>query len=324
MTDLSLRCAALARADGYRPGGSAASAAAFVLVETPLPWPKDVADHPRLAPLAPVAAEHGARLQAVVPDGTTPPGAVRVVVYRRPAGGLGPFVRFGRHERVVVGDRLATGVAALLAEAAADPADGAAADGDGPVDVLVCTHGRRDVCCGSDGMRTYAELVALALPGVRLWRTSHTGGHRFAPTAVTFPDGRAWASVDGALLAGIVTRSVDATVASAHDRGGAAFDDPYVQAADGAVLGVEGWRWLDAVRRAESTPLADDRRQVTLTGVDGTADGGRETIVYRAEVAVSRVVPVPDCGKPLDEARKSSPEFEVVALDRSTAPAPAR
>ncbi|HEV7762737.1 MAG TPA: sucrase ferredoxin, partial [Acidimicrobiales bacterium] len=184
MTDLSLRCAALARADGYRPGGSAASAAAFVLVETPLPWPKDVADHPLLAPLTPVAGEHGARLQAVVPEGTTPPGAVRVVVYRRPAGGLGPFVRFGRHERVVALDRLVTEVGALLDQAAADPADGNRAgegDGDGPIDVLVCTHGRRDVCCGSDGMRTYAQLAALALPGVRLWRTSHTGGHRFAP-----------------------------------------------------------------------------------------------------------------------------------------------
>jgi hypothetical protein len=333
MTDLSLRCAALARADGYRPGGSAASAAAFVLVETPLPWPKDVADHPLLAPLAPVAAEHGARLQAVVPEGTTPSDSARVVVYRRPAGGLGPFVRFVRHERVVALDRLVAEVGALLdqaaADSAADPAGAnvvGAGDGhdDGLIDVLVCTHGRRDVCCGSDGMRTYAQLAALALPGVRLWRTSHTGGHRFAPTAVTFPDGRAWASVDGDLLAGIVTRSVEAAVASAHDRGGAAFDDPYVQAADGAVLGVEGWGWLDVVRRAESTPLADDRRRVTLTGADGAADGGIEPIVYRAEVVVSRIVPVPDCGKPLDEARKSSPEFEVVALDRITAPAPAR
>jgi hypothetical protein len=318
---VSLRCAAIARAHHYRPGGSAASAAAFVLVETPLPWPKDVGDHPSLAPLAPVARAHGGRVQALVPDGSTSAEEARVVVYRRPAGGDGPFLRFHRVERVVARDRLVDQVGDLLDEAAAVAAAGEPpAYGDGPVDVLVCTHGRRDVCCGADGMRTYTQLAARAVPGVRLWRTSHTGGHRFAPTAVTFPDGRAWAGVDAELLAGIVTRSVDARLAAGHDRGGVAFADPYVQAADGAVLGVEGWGWLDTSRRAEVEPLADDRRLVTLITAPATA----EPVAYRVEVAVSRIVPVPDCGKPLDQARKSSPEFEVIALDRTVAAAPAR
>ena len=319
MPDLSLRCAAQARAHDYRPGGSAACATAFVLVEVPLPWPSDVGDHPQLAPLASIVAAHGGRLQALVPDGATPRGSMRVIVYRRPVGGAGPFVRFRRHERIVAERVLVTEVGSLLEQAAAATGK-PAADGEGPIDVLVCTHGRRDVCCGSDGMRTFTELAALAVPGVRLWRTSHTGGHRFAPTAVTFPDGRAWASVDAELLAGIVTRSADAAVAAAHDRGGVAFDDPYVQVADGAVLGVEGWSWLDTVRQAEVTPLADDRRLVVMSARSEDA----EPVVYRVEVAVSRIVAVPDCGKPLDQARKSSPEFEVVALDRVTAGAPAR
>ena len=317
-TSVSLRCAAVARADGYRPAGTAASAAAFVLIETPLPWPADVGDHPLLAPLAPVVVPHGGRLQALVPDGSTVPGGLRVIVYRRPGGGSGPFDRFRRHERIVAQDHLMAEVGDLLDEAAVVDSDGSG--GVGPVDVLVCTHGRRDVCCGSDGMRTYIDLAARGLPGVRLWRTSHTGGHRFAPTAVTFPDGRAWASVDADLLTGIVTRSIDPAVAAAHDRGGAAFDDPYAQAADGAVLGAEGWTWLDRARRAEVTPLADDRRAVVITG----ERPGAAAVVYRAEVMVSRVVPVPDCGKPLDQARKSSLELEVVALDpqAGTASAP--
>jgi hypothetical protein len=315
-TSVSLRCAAVARADGYRPAGTAASAAAFVLIETPLPWPADVGDHPGLAPLAPVVAPHGGRLQALVPDGATPAGGVRVIVYQRPGAGTGPFARFLRHERVVAQDRLAVEVGALLDEAATAAAGTGQleADGDdegGPVDVLVCTHGRRDACCGGDGMRAYTALAARGLPGVRLWRTSHTGGHRFAPTALTFPDGRAWARVDAELLAGIVTRSIDPAVAAAHDRGGAAFDDPFVQAADGAALGIEGWTWLDRSRRAEVRPLADDRWLVVLTG---EREGG-ERLTYRAEVVVRRVVPVPDCGKPLDQARKTSRELEVVAFD---------
>jgi hypothetical protein len=337
----SLRCAPLARAAGYRPAGTAASARAFVLVETPLPWPHDVADHPRLRPLAPVLAAHGARLQAVVPASVAGTGRgsgngasedIRIVVYRQPdtdGTAARPYVR---RETVANADGLAGATSALLSDTTETVPDGL-------LDVLVCTHGSRDVCCGKDGIGVHRELVALDLPGVRVWRTSHTGGHRFAPTAITFPDGRAWASVDAELLAGIVRRSVDPAVAARHDRGGAALPDPFTQAADGAVLGVEGWRWLDRTRTAETVDVATDgRRTVVLTGSpppvavggDGGGDGARgsdgageghgagdgESLRYRAEVVVRREVPVPDCGRPLEEARKTSTEVEVVALDR--------
>lgn len=301
MTDLSLltaslRCSRVARANDYLPGGTAAAAAAVVLVETPLPWPHDIGSHPLLEPLTAVVRPHGGRLQAVVPVDAEP-GTTRVVVYRRPAG---PLVAYERVERVVATGQLADEVGALLAEPAA---------GEPGADVLVCTHGSRDVCCGADGMRLYTELVAAGLPGVRIWRTSHTGGHRFAPTAVTFPDGRAWAWLDAALLRGIVERSAPAVEAAAHDRGCVGFDDPFAQAADGAVLGAAGWSWLDLARTA-TVEGSDGVRQVMLTGT-----GPQGAVRYRVEVAVRRVVPVPDCGHPLDEARKTSPELEIRRVD---------
>lgn len=302
MSDLSLltaslRCSRVARANGYLPGGTAAAAAAFVLVETPLPWPHDAGSHPLLEPLAAVARAHGGRLQAVVPQEDRS-GRTRVVVYRRPPG---PVVAYERVERVVATSQLAREVEALLSEPAA---------GEPGIDVLVCTHGSRDVCCGADGMRLYTDLASAGIPGARIWRTSHTGGHRFAPTAVTFPDGRAWAWLDAALLKGIVDRSVPAAEAAAHDRGGVGFEDPFVQAAEGAAFGAAGWSWLDLARTA-SVEGSDGVRHVTLTGV-----GPGTTLRYRAEVAVRRVVPVPDCGHPLDEAKKSSPELEIRRLDR--------
>ena len=297
-----LRCSRVARADGYLPAGSVGASRAFVLVEAPLPWPADVGAHPLLAPLAPVIGGAGARLQAVVPQADRPPGETRVVVYRRPPGG---FVRFDRAERSVPTDDLAAAIADLLVAPAEPPAPGL-------TDVLVCTHGSRDVCCGADGMRVYGELVARDLPGVRVWRTSHTGGHRFAPTALTLPDGRAWAWIDAALMQGIVERTVPVAEAVDHDRGCAGFDDPFVQTAESAVLGAVGWGWLDRARRAEVETVDQERRVVTLTGDD--ADGSR--LRYRAEVVLSRVVPVPDCGRPLEEARKSSPELVVAGLDR--------
>jgi hypothetical protein len=176
--------------------------------------------------------------------------------------------------------------------------------------VLVCTHGSRDVCCGADGMRLHGELVALDLPDLRVWRTSHTGGHRFAPTALTFPDGRAWAWLDPDRVRGIVDRSLPAAEAAGHDRGCTAFPDPWAQAAESAVLAAEGWGWLDRPREVAVEEVADDHRRVLVAAA---GPGGPR---YEAEVALVRTVAVPDCGQPLEEARKSSPDLEVTALRR--------
>jgi hypothetical protein len=300
-----LRCTRVARALGYRPAGTAGSSAAFVLVEAPLPWPSDVGSHPFLAPLASVVGGAGGRLQAVVPPAGADPGTTTVVVLRRAPVG------FDRAERTVPNDDVAPALAALLADRPA-PGERTPLASQGQVrDLLVCTHGSRDVCCGADGMRLYGELVARDLPGVRLWRTSHTGGHRFAPTALTFPDGRAWAWLDPDLVQGIVERSVPADVAAAHDRGSTALADPFAQAAESAVFRVEGWGWLDRSHRVDVGGTDPDHRIVTVAGV-----GDRDSVAYRVEVARRGTVPVPDCGHPLDEARKSSPDLEVTSVTR--------
>ena len=53
-----------------------------------------------------------------------------------------------------------------------------------------------------------ADAPSLANPDVRLWRTSHTGGHRFAPTAIALPSASLWAWADAALLAQVVDGKV--------------------------------------------------------------------------------------------------------------------
>lgn len=53
--------------------------------------------------------------------------------------------------------------------------------------VLVCTNGRRDVCCAKLG-----APVAQALSqqdGLEVWQTTHLGGHRFAATLLQLPEG---------------------------------------------------------------------------------------------------------------------------------------
>ncbi len=60
--------------------------------------------------------------------------------------------------------------------------------------VLVCTHGSRDRCCGVLGGFIFAQLKR-HLPET-VWQVSHLGGHRFAPTAVCLPLGLMLGRVD--------------------------------------------------------------------------------------------------------------------------------
>jgi len=64
--------------------------------------------------------------------------------------------------------------------------------------LLVCTNGRRDVCCAVQG-RPVALGAAARRPDL-VWEVTHTSGHRFAPTAVLLPAGtlHGWLDVDAA------------------------------------------------------------------------------------------------------------------------------
>jgi len=55
---------------------------------------------------------------------------------------------------------------------------------------LICTHGNRDRCCGTLGGAIFASMRRQEPNWV--WQCSHLGGHRFAPTALSLPDGQCY------------------------------------------------------------------------------------------------------------------------------------
>lgn len=57
--------------------------------------------------------------------------------------------------------------------------------------LLVCTHGKRDVCCATKG-RPVANAAAKDFPSGWVWESSHISGHRFAPVALLLPAGRTY------------------------------------------------------------------------------------------------------------------------------------
>jgi hypothetical protein len=60
--------------------------------------------------------------------------------------------------------------------------------------LLVCTNGRRVVCCALLGRPVAAALAGEH--GEAVWECTHIGGHRFAPTAVLLPTGYSYGHLD--------------------------------------------------------------------------------------------------------------------------------
>ncbi len=59
--------------------------------------------------------------------------------------------------------------------------------------VMVCTHGKHDKCCAKFGgavVQRLREGVDARQASVKVWESSHLGGHRFAATLAAFPQGR--------------------------------------------------------------------------------------------------------------------------------------
>jgi hypothetical protein len=301
--DAKVRCSDWARAASLSPAGSSGTPAGFLLAEIPLPWPRDAGDTAEGAAIGPLLRPHRYRLQAVAPAN---PGVSRqerrVILHAKPPGDAG-FAGYRRFE-TVAGESLADTVAALIAAAA----DDAPSEFESPgVDILLCTHGTRDSCCGRRGAALTAQLaVSGLLGGDNLWRTSHMGGHRFAPTFLVLPQGTSWGFADLELVTRVLRRDGKFSAVADHYRGCAGLDSPQLQALEAVVLREVGWGLLGTHRWGEF-----DGTNARLSWRDG-----EQTISYTAQVGRGRSIPMPGCMTPASSADKSETEWAVAAVSR--------
>ena len=298
-------CAPVTRALDVDPIGTAGTYDRFVLAEAPVPWPSHIEDHPLLAE---VDDAPGVRVMAVRGDARQD-GRILVTRWER------------RSANVLVGaDHLfdaevaAAGIAAL---AAGKPCSGTEI-GPAPPEVLVCSHGKRDRCCGQFGTLLHQQ-VEHRWPGVRVRRCSHTGGHRFAATGITLPDGRLWADLDETVLDQIVTHSGQPMDLARHDRGSTGFES-WAQPVERALLAQHGWSWLD-VDVVETSSVVDvDGRGAVVTVA--WRDRDARAHLTRGRVEVGRDLPVAVCGLPAAPSNKTCRELvlQVLEFDRSNSP----
>lgn len=179
------------------------------------------------------------------------------------------------------------------------PAEATAALGWAPAGpaLLVCTNGKRDLCCALTG-RTLADEVAATHPG-RVWEASHLGGHRFAPTALVLPTGVALGRLTPALARDALDAAASGQLAVSslderHLRGRSCLS-AVEQVADAAVRLLTGEVSPGALRvvAAEAGAevchadgrrweVAASRERLALDLPVSCGQGGEPTVVWRA------------------------------------------
>jgi len=234
LTDLS-RCSVASRHRGDPLAGSAPVASRWLLIEHQGPWAKK--------PLAtpPLTASLGAEIDRICAS-----FGGKVLLVRRPGRrlpGEDPHSWFAidtiRRTRVRGSWRTADDLREA-AHALGMPLSDSDEDAD-PM-VLVCTHATRDACCAVRG-RPIAATLAKALPE-EVWECTHLGGHRFAGTLLSLPDGACFGQLDpDNALAAVMGHRAGRT--DARFLRGTTRWDPPVQAALAAVLAEHGPADLD-------------------------------------------------------------------------------
>ncbi|NEQ82014.1 MAG: sucrase ferredoxin [Moorea sp. SIO2I5] len=250
-------CSLVSKANGEDPIGTARTVDHWLLLELAQPWTKKMfQEDPRFKPLIELFKQlfikRGVMMQPVfiAPDREySQPGKTRVIYYHRTQK---QFAEFEKREFIVPEAKFTKLVTALLKHLIRQPNEFSQFE---PYEqetshireMLVCTHGNVDVACARFGYPIYKKLrdVYASEPNsnLRVWRCSHIGGHKFAPTLIDLPDGRYWGHLEPEVLDLLVHRQGDVTKLRSFYRGWTGLGK-FEQVAEREIWMNEGWEWL--------------------------------------------------------------------------------
>lgn len=160
--------------------GTAKTGKIFLAIEHAHGWGHDVMDGDAFGPeiteqLASYLKRMGATVQLIRKAGREGQQRANTTVFIA-------FTEVGVVEKLMISD-----ISQLWDIDISAPGRSGGEEVDHPV-VLVCTHGKRDRCCALKGRPLAADLTC-AFDGDIIWESSHTKGHRFAPSIITLPWG---------------------------------------------------------------------------------------------------------------------------------------
>lgn len=195
-----LTCSSASREAGEATIGSAPTALAWVCLEQPGPWGPKAFTSSHLDPEIGKAFERSAAAAGVRPQLIRSPGRhpattattrTVLIAYTLPGASWLLTGQIENPKRILDLDfhSIAAGIRPDWPELSAEARSM----------LLVCTNGKRDVCCATLG-RDVAVHADSAFPG-RVWEASHLSGHRFAATTALLPSGHMHGRVlDGSMV----------------------------------------------------------------------------------------------------------------------------
>lgn len=287
-------CSMNSRANGDEPIGSAGNHQRYLFVEVPLPWTDQVQDSPRfpagLRDLLKTCATEGPpfRFQAFCSDNRpSPDGYTRVFVFIR----SDLSSHYDKHEYIVPHHELLPLIETILQRPVSLSIWDPYLQPDCDIrEIFICTHGTHDQCCGKFGYPIYQQFENThgASSTIRAWRTSHIGGHRYAPTLIDFPEGRYWAWMTTEILDHLVIRSMPPAHLLPYYRGWGRLN-AYEQVAERELFGRYGWEWLQYAVESSCEPIDDTSALVRIhyTAPDQITTGTYEAVVYVAGTIVT-------------------------------------
>jgi hypothetical protein len=297
------RCSEAARALCSEPAGSVDGVESLLLVEWPRPWPRDAANVEEFGELVDAIDQYRrfgreVRLQLIAALDESDSDRHVVKLFRRPKQW---FAGFASDERLVPRRNVVDTALDLLRS---DSTSLTGASQGSPVDVLICSHGTRDVCCGSSGTKLARRF---SVPSdVRVWTSSHLGGHRYAPTAALLPAGTVWGYLDDDLLHQAVAGEMDEDGVRRAYRGNFGCHHPVGHIAEREAVIRFGFGWLRYERHldisGEHGGRDDDLVEARLRYRSPGGDDSGVIIVAAQRVRIGELAPCRAVG-PL------SPEF---------------
>lgn len=236
---------------GESPIGSAWYTPELIVIELPLPWPGDTLTGKNIpAGLNDLVYKryethgYGWGLIGCAPDDAySVPGYFRVMHCTISPNSLG---RFDRRSYLVPQAQMTESIEALFA---GEILPGIEEIQEDSRDILLCTQGSVDACCAKFGYPLYKLMRQMADnsgSNVRVWRSTHFGGHRFAPTFLEVPSGRYWGRITPQEASSLIHQTREADTFRHLYRGSATMPDPVSQAIEGELLAQTGWSLDDA------------------------------------------------------------------------------
>lgn len=292
-------CSVISKNNGEDPIGTAGIHDYWVLIEAPLPWSmagwqQDPTMRPILGLFEHLILKQGMKLRplAIAPDPDySQPGYTRVLYYYRPHQ---LFSRYEKQEYLIPEDQVYPLLIALFQTPERLQDFSTYQQAITTRDLLICTHGNVDVACSRFGNPIYQKLrddYAGNLPNppsfqspssnlLRVWRCSHFGGHRFAPTLIDLPTGQFFGHLDMAHLDPLVYRQGDWSELKMCYRGWAGLSQ-FEQIAERDIWMQLGWSWLDYDKAAET--ISQDMSAATTVHIKFQHPNGSQGL-YQADI----------------------------------------